>query len=824
MTTYSPSYNELLVELDNLRRRVAELEAAATDRPLFETVFRANPDAIALVRLRDGLCVDVNDQFLRISGYAYEEVVGQTDTALGLWVDIEQRSRFETGLRQGGLIESVPAQFRTKTGVPVTGLVSASTISVAGEAHVLAVIKDITVWQEAGLELRRQNRRLELLNRIVLAVAGSAEPDYVLDVACRELAWAFQVPRVMAMMFSSDRATAVVSAEFQAGRVSGRLGQVVPLADDPTAQYLLRNKVPLVISEGQRDPRLADIRAWLKRRRVASLLLTPLAIDDDVVGSLCLEAFEPRQFSSDEITLAWSVADQVSGAVARAQLNARLQLLSAAIDQAADIIAIADSEGIIRYINPAYERITGFRRTEAVGRSLMVLHNEENSAVPDSLWSTIRSGEVWRAHITRNKRDGTPYTVDTSVTPIKNSDGQIVNFVSSQRDVTRELELEVRFRQAQKMEAIGQLTAGIAHDFNNLLMAMNGFAELLTVQLPPDSPFRHMASRIVDSGESAASLIRQLLIFSRKQVTEPQVLNLNRAVTEVDKMLRRIIGEHIELRLRLASDLWPIEIDRTQLEQVVVNIAVNARDAMPDGGQLLIATKNIRLEGGEQGELPQLPAGDYVCLSISDTGIGMTEQTRQRIFEPFFTTKPQGEGSGLGLATVDGIVQQVGGSIQVDSTLREGSIFRLYLPRAVQPELAASDRSEASDSYGGNETVLLVEDNPAVQELVSLTLQWYGYNVITAGNGREALEILALRPQHIDLLLTDVVMPQMNGKELAEQLITHKPMLKVIFTSGYTRQAIAHYNIPKPGITFLQKPFSPHTLVSTVRQVLDSPA
>ena len=529
-----------------------------------------------------------------------------------------------------------------------------------------------------------------------------------------------------------------------------------------------------------------------------------------------------------------------------------------------------DGEGIIRYINPAYERITGFRRAEAVGRSFMVLHNEENSAVPDALWSTIRSGEVWRARITRNKRDGSPYTVDTSVIPVEDGDGQIVNFVSSQRDITRELELEMRFRQAQKMEAIGQLTAGIAHDFNNLLMAMNGFAELLTVQLPPDRPFWHMASRIADSGESAASLIRQLLVFSRKRATEPQVLNVNLAVSEIDKMLRRIIGEHIELRLRLASDLWPITIDRTQLEQVVVNIAVNARDAMPDGGQLLIATENIRLDGSEQdlsrvsrhrtarragagdlgapggGDIPhsrpvlsqiagthpseqaeflrQLPAGDYVCLSIRDTGIGMSEQTQRRIFEPFFTTKPQGEGSGLGLSTVYGIVEQVGGKIQVESSPQEGSTFSLYLPRAAQSELAANDRPADDVTRGGSETVLLVEDNLAVQELVSLTLRWHGYNVITAGNGREALDTLAARPQHIDLLVTDVVMPQMNGKELAERLITDEPGLRVIFTSGYTHDAIAHYDILKPGITFLQKPFSPNTLVSTVRQVLDSPA
>jgi signal transduction histidine kinase/CheY-like chemotaxis protein len=439
----------------------------------------------------------------------------------------------------------------------------------------------------------------------------------------------------------------------------------------------------------------------------------------------------------------------------------------------------------------------------------------------DDLWSTIKDGRVWQGNLISIKKDGSSFTALTTITPVKDDIGKIVNYVSTQVDVTREQELEKQYRQAQKMEAIGQLTAGIAHDFNNLLMAINGFAELMKFRLPKESPFQDMASRIVASGESAANLIRQLLIFSRKQIVEPQVINLNETVTEIDKMLRRIIGENIDLQTDLAPGLWPTKLDSSQLEQIIVNLAINARDAMPTGGLLALETSNVQIKH-QTSDLLGLEPGDYVVLTVVDSGIGMDEETKSHIFEPFFTTKEHGKGTGLGLATVYGIVRQNYGDIKVYSKPGEGSTFEVYLPRAT--EISATNPSEmpASTMSLGSETVLLVEDSSAVRELVTLTLSAQGYNIVKASNGEEALSLFKNYDGRIDLLLTDIVMPHMGGKELADRIIELDPAIKVIFTSGYTDEAISHYGMLDPEITFLQKPFSPGALVAKVREVLDA--
>jgi len=317
-------------------------------------------------------------------------------------------------------------------------------------------------------------------------------------------------------------------------------------------------------------------------------------------------------------------------------------------------------------------------------------------------------------------------------------------------------------------------------------------------------------------------LIRQLLIFSRKQAAEAEVLNVNDTVTEIDKMLRRIIGEDINLQTSLAPELWAIKIDPSQIEQIIVNLGVNARDAMPTGGQLAIVTTNVELPDRDPLDPLGLSAGQYVILSISDTGIGMSEDVKEHIFEPFFTTKEQGKGTGLGLATVYGIIKQNGGNIKVHSKEGHGTTFEILMPRVIKMADDESKKERVKAMSIGTETILLVEDSPAVKELVTLSLSAQGYDVISADNGAEALGLFRNYKGEIDLLLTDVVMPQMGGKELADQITTLKPDIKVIFTSGYGDDAISQYGVLDPNITFLQKPFSPAALVSKVREVLDT--
>lgn len=388
-------------------------------------------------------------------------------------------------------------------------------------------------------------------------------------------------------------------------------------------------------------------------------------------------------------------------------------------------------------------------------------------------------------------------------------------------DVTERKQLEDQLMHAQRMEAIGRLAGGIAHDFNNMLMAILGHTELSLLRLGPNDPLRASIQTIQDTGERAAALTRQLVTFSRKQVVAPRVLVLNGVVTDMNKMLRRLIGEDVEVVYTLDPDLWPVKIDPSQVEQVVMNLAVNARDAMPKGGRLTIRTENATLDEHQVRRHLGLAPGDYVALSVSDTGIGMTAETRERIFEPFFTTKVQGKGTGLGLSTVYAIATQNDGSIDVTSEIGRGTTFTLRFPR-VEGEAVTERPVRRPDMPRGTETVLVVEDEDAVRDLVCQMLRMAGYTVLEARHGGEALLICEQSKEHIHLMVTDVVMPQMSGRQLAERLAPLQPDMKVLFMSGHTDDAVIRHGVKNAMMTFLQKPFTPVALAQKVRAILDS--
>lgn len=504
------------------------------------------------------------------------------------------------------------------------------------------------------------------------------------------------------------------------------------------------------------------------------------------------------------------------------QAEEKLTLLSAAIEQASESVVITDTEGAILYVNPAFEQVSGYGRAEAIGQNPRLRQSgKHDPSFYKELWDKIKAGQVWHGRFINKRKNGEIYTEEASIAPVRNKQGKITNYVSVQRDVTRELQLEAQYRQAQKMEAVGRLAAGIAHDFNNLLTVINGFAALMQLELSPDSPLWESVEKILHSGERATRLVRQLLAFSRKQPAEPQLVSLNDVVGEMDKMLRRIIGEDVELITILMPELWYTKVDPTQIEQVIVNLAVNARDAMPDGGKLTIETTNVVLDNSFIATHLDAQPGEYVLLSMSDTGIGMDEEVKAHIFEPFFTTKEPGKGTGLGLATVFGIVKQSGGTIWVYSEPSQGTTFKIYLPGLPKTENYSSHTTQRIELPRGEETILLVEDETRVLELATRILRQQGYKVIEAMDGQQAWQLAQDNNQEIHLLLTDVIMPHLNGKALANQMKAQYPNLKVLFMSGYTDQAIAHHGVLQPGVMFIQKPFSPILLACKVREVLD---
>jgi two-component system cell cycle sensor histidine kinase/response regulator CckA len=388
------------------------------------------------------------------------------------------------------------------------------------------------------------------------------------------------------------------------------------------------------------------------------------------------------------------------------------------------------------------------------------------------------------------------------------------------------LQSQVRLQSVQKMEAIGRLAGGIAHDFNNLVQAIAGYTEILLQRLPEQDGLRHPALQIKREGDRAAALTRQLLAFSRQQVLQPRVLDLNAVVTNVEQLLRRLIGEDVELETELAAGIGPVRADAAQLEQVLMNLAVNARDAMPEGGTLTIETRNVALSAADQREVFAIQPGPYVMLAVTDTGVGMDAETRSRAFEPFFTTKAPGQGTGLGLSTVYGIVKQSDGYIWVDSEPGQGTRVRLYLPRVDAPVEVVEPRRPAGAAAmpRGAETVLLVEDEPGVRDLITEWLSGHGYRVMAAPNGAEALALAEAHAGAIDLLIADVIMPQMGGPALAARLVPLRPEMKVIYVSGYADEAIGDPDVLAAGAAFLQKPFSLDALVRKVREILDARA
>lgn len=424
------------------------------------------------------------------------------------------------------------------------------------------------------------------------------------------------------------------------------------------------------------------------------------------------------------------------------------------------------------------------------------------------------------------KEGATDYILKSNLIRLPSAVQNALKRREAERDKAEALEAlrksEEQLQQSQKLEAVGRLAGGVAHDFNNLLTAIIGYSDLALRRLPERDPLQRDLEEIKKAGERASALTRQLLAFSRKQVLRPRVINLNEVIADLERMLRRTIGEDIVFKAKLQPDLGNVKADPSQMEQVIINLAVNARDAMPEGGKLLIETANICLDESYARQHVSVVPGNFVMVAVSDTGTGIDEETKRRIFEPFFTTKEAGKGTGLGLSTVYGIIKQSGGNIWVYSEVSRGTTFKVYLPRVSEDAELLRREAQKAEVPGGTETLLLVEDEQLVRDLSVEILSSLGYNILKAENGPAALELWKQHPGKIDLLLTDVVMPEMSGRELAQRLQASHPEMRVLFMSGYTRDAIVHHGALDEGIQFMQKPFSPDGLALHVRKVLDS--
>jgi two-component system, cell cycle sensor histidine kinase and response regulator CckA len=589
------------------------------------------------------------------------------------------------------------------------------------------------------------------------------------------------------------------------------------------AAYVYRACQPMLIGPKVYGELVASEDVEASARPPKSWLGVPLRASAGTIGVLAVHHYERENaYAQRDLEFLSSVADQIAFAIERKRAEGRIReseaRLRVLIEQLPAVLWTVDKD---------------LRFTSALGAGLARLKLRPNEIVGVSLQDYFETSDPTFVPFAAHRRAlaGEPVTFHVEwkngsyachVEPLRGADGEDLGVICMALDITDRKELEERFRQAQKMEAVGRLAGGIAHDFNNLLMVIQGYADLLAERLPAGDPARRSAEQIQMASQRAASLTQQLLAFSRKQILAPKVLSVHTVVSDMEKILRRLIGEDIHLETSSEKDLGLVKADRSQIEQVILNLAVNARDAMPGGGRLTIETANVELDASFARDPQVLAPGNYVMLSVTDSGTGMDTDTQAHIFEPFFTTKEKGKGTGLGLATVYGIVKQSGGYVWVYSEPGLGATFKIYLPRIAEGA-GAADREPSEGrtlARGSSETVLLVEDERGVRELAREYLETSGYRVIEAEDGHTALELAGMHAGPIDVLLTDVVMPGIGGRELAQRVTQIRPAIKVLYMTGYTDHAIVHHGILESGAVLLQKPFTLATLASKLHEIL----
>ncbi len=788
----------------------ARRQAEARFRSIFENavegIFQTTPD---------GRYVSLNPALARMYGYDSPEDLTASVRDIGrqVYVDPSRREEFKCLMEKHGAVEKFEYQVFRRDGAKIwlsenaravrdpsgTMLYYEGTVEEITERKRAEAERQVTFEIIHGVNVTdNMDELLRLIHQSLLKVLYAENCFVALHDPKSEM---FEFP------FFVDRYDTVPAPQ-KVGR--------------SCTAYVFRTGRAMLIPQSRFDKLAAQGEVELVGTPSPSWLGVPLRTPAATIGVLVLQHYEDeRAYTKRDLEFLASVGGQIAIAIERKRAEtalreseARLRVL---VEQLPAVLWTVDAElKFTSSLGAGLARL-GLKPNQVVGLSL---HEYFQTADPEyppiAAHRQAIAGEAVTFH---SEWAGGSYACHAE--PLRGADGQVLGAICMALDVTERKQLEAQLRQAQKMEAVGRLAGGIAHDFNNLLMVIQGYTELLLDGLAPSDSMRRNAEQIHEASDRAAGLTRQLLAFSRKQLLAPKVLDLQLVVTDMEKMLRRLIGEDIDLATVTQHEVWSVKADRSQLEQVILNLAVNARDAMPRGGKLTIETANVELDNAYARQHPIVTPGPYVMLAVTDTGTGMDAETQAHVFEPFFTTKDKGKGTGLGLATVYGIVKQSGGYVWVYSEPGQGTTFKVYLPRA-QALAAAPDRSAAGGRpRRGSETILLVEDERGVRELAREHLELNGYTVLQAEDGEAALEVASKHSGKIHLLLTDVVMPGMSGRDLAERMEKLRPGIKILYMSGYTDQAIIHHGILAADTVLLQKPFTLHALAGKLREALE---
>lgn len=791
-----------------------EAESAEVQKAYLEQLVECAPEAITILDT-DYRIIRINSEFTRMFGYTAEEALGRMVGDLIVPAHLRAQADEMSRTLESGQKVSVETKRCRKDGTLVDVSILGTPVTVEGKPVAMyAIYRDIT-----------EKKRAEALNSAMYRIAektSSAEDPAQFYAAIHGIVAELMFARNFYIALL-DPVTGYLSFPYfvdeqDARPEPRRLGRGL-------TEYVLRTGEPLLATPQVFDDLMRRGEVDMIGAPSLDWLGVPLKIGMNSLGAVVVQSYSDAvRFGDKEKDILTFVSQQLASAIEHKRNEEALRNSEARyrslVESAVYGIYRSDSKGRLRDGNPALIAMLGYQSAEEV----LALDPEKDVFLrPEELARLMRDanskGRVDNFEVKWKRKDGNILTVRLSGRVVSNGEQSEGLLELIAEDVTEKRVLEDQFRQAQKMEAVGRLAGGVAHDFNNLLMVISGYTEVLLEKLEPANQLHSKVEAIQQAADRATTLTRQLLAFSRKQLLELKVVDVNAIVQDMERLLRPLIGENIELTTRLEQNVGQTRADAGQLEQVIMNLVVNAKDAMPDGGEITIQTASAVLDDSYRREYTYVQPGPYVMLSVSDTGCGMDKETQSRIFEPFFTTKEKGKGTGLGLSTVYGIIKQSGGYIFAHSELGHGTTFRIYLPRVEDAAEITDTVTPSGTALEGNEIVLLVEDEESVRQLVSETLASRGYRVLEAENGEDALK-LAATTGTIHLMITDVVMPGISGRELARELVKVRPETKVLFLSGYTEDAVLHQGVLEPDTAFLQKPFTLQHLARKVREVL----
>jgi len=793
----------LAIEDATERKRLENLLSDYEER--YRRLFETAVDGIVLLEKGEGKITHANPATEKMLGYSREESIGNRLQDIGISLDLGHFQTTMERLSKIGIIKHDDVPAKTKAGQHID-----TDIYLVDRARLVQCnIRDITERKKADAVIRLQAAIIE--NSPVIAAYHDKDLNMV---------WANRAYR---------KATGLSLEEVRGRKCYQIWNLSKPCLGCPVITAIETGESAAhELTPDNQDHWPETQGCWLSQAvpvrdeqgAVIGALEFAIDITERKQAEEALKEANRKLQASQKATLNMLEELKAENQVRKAK-EAELDRVMMAIEQAGEVIMITDPAGTIQYVNPAFETVTGYAREEAVGKTPGILKSgRQDQTFYQNLWETITSGRIWQGRMVNQRKDGTLYTEDATISPVFDAAGKIINYVGVKRDVTAHLELTAQLQQAQKMESVGRLAGGVAHDFNNKLTVMLGYTQMVMESLGKGDPKYGDLQEVMNAGQQSVAIVRQLLAFARKQIIAPEVLELNETVQDMVKMLRRLIGEDIALVWSPGHDLWQVKMDPSQLDQILANLCVNARDAISRVGKVTIETRNVVLDAHYCADHAGFVPGDYVMLGVSDNGCGMDKETLANAFEPFFTTKEVSKGTGLGLSTVYGIVKQNDGFVNIYSEPGKGTTFKMYLPRYSEEPEEKSEVVPTEIPLGHGETILVVEDEASVLGLARRILEKLGYAVLTSASPAEAVNLVRGYAGEIHLIMTDVVLPGMNGRDLAGEISKIRPNIKTMFMSGYTAEIIARQGVLDKGVHFIEKPFTFESLARKVRKAM----